>query len=309
MTKKIKGYNLGALAAAFYGLNPLFAMPLMRDGMTTDSILFYRYFFAIILVGIGMRMRHISFALSSKDIIPFLVLGILYSCSSLFLFESYHFMSTNIASTLLFVYPILTAIIMSVFFHERLSIFTILAILLMLSGVAMLYRGDGSETLSGIGVLFVFLSSLSYAIYMVGVNKTHLSAVNPIKLTFYCLLFGISIYVIRLRGGVDLQLLSTSSEWFNALGLTIFPTFLSLLLLIKAVQYIGSTSTSILGALEPLTAVAIGVLFLDDMLTVRITLGIILILFAVMMNVMSSSLEHKIRMIHIHPKLHRKRLV
>ena len=116
---RLKGFTYGAVAAASYGMNPLFALPLYGAGMSVDSVLFYRYFFAVVMLGILMKVKKQSFALKKADILPLAVMGLLFSFSSFFLFESYNYMDAGIASTILFVYPVLVAIIMAVFFHEK----------------------------------------------------------------------------------------------------------------------------------------------------------------------------------------------
>lgn len=171
---RLKGFTYGALAAASYGLNPLFALPLYGAGMKVDSVLFYRYFFAIVMLGILMKVKKQSFALKKTDILPLAVMGLLFSFSSLFLFESYNYMDAGIASTILFVYPVMVAIIMAIFFHEKVSFITMFSIALAFTGISLLYEGGDGGTLNLLGVLFVILSSLTYAIYIVGVNRSSL---------------------------------------------------------------------------------------------------------------------------------------
>lgn len=169
MNTKAKGYLLGAVAAATYGMNPLFALPLYKEGMDPDSVLFFRYLFAIPLVGAMLRVRRgWDFGLRARQIPALVVLGLLLSLSSLALFLSYNYMDAGIASTLLFVYPIMVALIMAVGFHERLTLQTSLCILLALAGIGLLYRSGDGATLSLTGTLLVMTSSLSYAIYIVG---------------------------------------------------------------------------------------------------------------------------------------------
>ena len=97
MNIRVKGFALGAMAAASYGLNPLFALPLYAAGMNTDSVLFYRYFFALIMMGMLMKIKGESFAIQKTDIMPLAIMGLLFSSSSLFLFESYNYMEAGIA--------------------------------------------------------------------------------------------------------------------------------------------------------------------------------------------------------------------
>lgn len=113
MTGKAKGYFLGAVAAATYGMNPLFALPLYDDGMDSDSVLFFRYLFAIPLLAIMLKARGRSLAIKRCEVAPLLFFGVMIALSSLTLFLSYGYMGASIASTLLFIYPILVALIMA----------------------------------------------------------------------------------------------------------------------------------------------------------------------------------------------------
>lgn len=278
---KIKGYVLGAVAAASYGLNPLFALPMYGAGMGVDSVLFYRYAFAVVLLGGWMLFRRQSFALRRAELVPLAAMGLLFSFSSLFLFQSYRHMDAGIASTILFVYPVLVAVIMALFFHERVSPVTILSIGLALCGISLLSKDGEGSTLSLLGVALVFLSSLCYAVYIVGVNRSVLREMSTEKLTFYALSFGLSVFAVRLRFGADLQAIPTPGLWVDALSLGLFPTLVSLITMAQAIRCIGSTPTAILGALEPVTALFFGVVVFGEQLTFRIVTGVVLVLVSV----------------------------
>ncbi|RGJ51322.1 DMT family transporter [Bacteroides sp. D20] len=281
MNAKAKGYILGSIAAASYGMNPLFALPLYKAGMDPDSVLFFRYLFAIPLLGIMIKARGRTFKIQRKETFPLIIMGLLVALSSLTLFLSYNYMAAGIASTLLFVYPIMVALIMAMVFKEKLALQTIVCMLLALGGIGLLYKSEDGSTLSLIGTLLIFASSLSYAIYIVGINQTSLKNVATLKVTFYVLLFGLSLFVARLLySGV----LNPPDQWYlwgNLLALAVFPTAISFLCTTGAIQYIGSTPTAILGALEPVTAIFFGIAVFGESLTVRESIGLVMIIVAV----------------------------
>ena len=287
MNNKTKGFIYGAIAAASYGMNPLFALPLYAAGMSVDTVLFYRYFFATIVLGILMKMQHQSFALHKADVLPLVIMGLLFSFSSLLLFMSYNYMDAGIASTILFVYPVMVAVIMGIFFKEKISAITVFSILLALSGIA----------LSTLGIIFVLLSSLSYAIYIVGVNRSTLKNLPTTKLTFYAILFGLSVYIVRLNFCTELQIIPSVWLWADVLTLAILPTAVSLICTALAIHYIGSTPTAILGALEPVTALFFGVLLFHEKLTPRLMVGILMIITAVTLIIIGKSLIKKMGML------------
>ena len=292
----VKGFTYGAIAAASYGLNPLFALPLYNVGISPDSVLFYRYGLTVIMLGILMKIQKQSFALHRKEILPLLVMGLLMAFSSLTLFVSYNYMDAGIASTILFVYPVLVAIIMALFFKEKISVVTMLSIGLAFWGISLLYKGDGGQTLSLFGVTLVFISSLTYALYIIGVNRSILKTMPTSKLTFYALLFGITVFGVRLKFGLALDIITVPSLWINPVCMALFPTIISLITMAKAVHYVGSTPTAILGALEPITALVIGVSVFGEQLTPRIVTGIICVLIAVTLIIVGKPLGNIIRM-------------
>lgn len=308
MNVKAKGYVLGVIAAATYGMNPLFALPLYEAGMNPDSVLFFRYLFAIPVLGMMIKLRGRDFKLKRKEIFPLIIMGLLVALSSLTLFQSYNYMAAGIASTLLFVYPIMVALIMAFLFKEKLTLQTILCIMLALGGIALLYKGEDGSVLSLTGVMLVIASALSYAIYIVAVNRPLLREIATLKLTFYVLVFGLSLFLVRVDFGASLHVVDTWYLWGNLVALAVFPTAISFLCTTQAIQYIGSTPTAILGALEPLTAVFFGVTIFGEPFTVRVGCGIMMIVFAVTIIVAGSNVTtYLVRFRKLFPKLPIKR--
>ena len=304
MNTTAKGYVLGVIAAATYGMNPLFALPLYKAGMNPDSVLFLRYLFAIPVLGLMIKARGRDFKLKRKEIVPLIIMGLLISLSSLTLFQSYNYMEAGIASTLLFVYPIMVALIMAFVFKERLTLQTIVCILFALGGIGLLYKGDDGTTLNLTGVILVVISALSYAIYIVAVNRPLLKDIATLKLTFYVLLFGMTLFLVRVDFGMSLRVVDTWYLWGNLIALAIFPTAVSFLCTTQAIQYIGSTPTAILGALEPLTAVFFGVTVFGESFTMRLACGILMIVSAVTLIIAGSNVTvYLVRFRKLFPKL------
>lgn len=274
------GLICGAVAAASYGTNPLFALPLYSLGLSVNSVLFYRYAFAVIIYALWLIfVKKSSLDVHKNAIVPLFFLGILFSASSLLLFESFKFIDAGIACTVLFIYPLLVAIIMVIFFKEKLSRSLVCAMLLTALGIALLYNGGLNACLNIKGVLLVFLSALSYALYIVGVkNIPEVKHLKSNLLTFYVMLFGVFLYIVNLKFGTELQPLSSPFQWLCALALALLPTVISLETITNAIKLIGSVKTALLGALEPVTALFFGVLVFHEHLSFRILAGVFFIL-------------------------------
>lgn len=293
MNPTVKGYLAAAASAASYGMNPLGALSLYDEGLTANCVLFYRFFLASVMLASFMLVKGESFRISGKEALLLLFLGSMFAVSSLTYYDSFYYMDVGVSTTLLFIYPVMVAVIMSVFFKEHLSLPLALAIAGALTGVFVLYAG-GDTVLNFVGFILVFFSALSYAVYMVVVNRTK-PKLSPVKLTFYAtffcslLILGHSLAI----GGGHMQVLSNTRQWFWASFLALFPGLVSLLMMAVAVRNVGSTVTAIMGALEPLTAVCVGVFVFGEQMTLRLALGITLIVCSVLLVIVSPKLSKK----------------
>ena len=292
MTDSVKGYILGVIAAASYGTNPLFALPLLGAGIDAYSVLFLRYFFAIPILALMMVARGRGFGLRRSQVLPLIVFGLMMAFSSLALYVSYAYIGAAIASTLLFVYPILVTVIMAVGYHERITILTVLCILLATAGIGLLYRGDDGAVLNPYGLLLVFLSALSYAIYLVAVNKGQMKEIPTLKLTLYVIVFGLFLFAFRFQPATFAVLNARPLLWLSAFSMALFPTALSLLCTSAAIQKVGSMPVAILGAMEPVTAVAIAILIFNEPLSLRLALGMLLVILSVTLIIAGGSVTH-----------------
>lgn len=301
---KVKGYFLAALAAAAYGTNPAFAVPLYGHGMNAVSVLLFRYLMGLPVLAVIMAIRGKSFSLKKEEIVPTIILGVLMALSSLTLFESYNYMNSGVASTLLFVYPVMVAVMMIMFFHEKFSISTVICLIVMGAGLLLLMKPQGDASLSMFGILLVMISALTYALYIVMVNVSKsVRNIPTTKLLFYVLSWGSLVYVIIIAGGSELTIPSENWGWLNLLALAIIPTLLSLGCTTRAIQLIGSTPTAILGALEPVSAVVLSVIVLGQPITVQDIIGGSLIIVATTIVICAGPVDKAIlRMRKMFPK-------
>ena len=290
MSLQTKGVVLAIISAICYGMNPLGALFLYEEGLNVNSVIFYRFIFASILLAIFMLIKKDSFYLKFKEIILLALLGLLFGISAISLFNSFLYMDAGLASTVLFIYPIFVAIIMALFFKEKNSIITILSIIFAFLGVVLLYESDGANV-SNFGIFLVIVSSLCYAIYIVIINQY--LKLSALKVTFYSMLFCTITILIHsfFDSSLNIMPLVNFNMWFYTIFLALVPTIISLLFLIKAIQLIGSTSASILGALEPLTAVLIGVYVFNEKITFWLVIGILFILFGVILIVLKDYID------------------
>ena len=284
--QKLIGSVCGILAAVCYGTNPLGAINLYHEGMATGPVLFYRFGLAWVIIAAVMALRHESVKVTTKEFMALSALGLLFTFSSLTLYVSFTMMAAGVASTILFTYPVMTAVIMATVFKERLTWQTVVALVLSLAGVVTLYWSDDKATLPIWGVILVLVSALTYALYIIVVDRSHLH-MSSFKINFYVLFYcALGMVIFSTLSGQTLMLPPSGRAWFFVGWLAIVPAIMALSLMVYSAKYIGSTATAIIGALEPLTAVAIGLCLFGEHFSLRLVAGIILILAAVVLTVL-----------------------
>ena len=289
---KTIGILCAILSAVCYGTNPFGALPLYEEGVNTATVLAHRFGLAVIMLAVVMLIKRENFKVNRQEFKVLFSLGILFAASSITYYQSFHFMDAGIASTILFVYPVMVAVIMALFFKERVTAMTVVAIVMSLVGIGLLYKGETGASLSAMGIVLCVLSSLAYAVYIIVVNQSSIK-MSSFKVTFYAMLVCEITLILYSFTSPELYLhvLPSARAWSFAVWLSIVPTILSLVFMTVAVHHVGATPTAILGALEPLTAVAIGVVVFGELLTPRLIVGILFILFAVMLVVLGKDLH------------------
>lgn len=279
----IIGYPAGIITGITYGLNPLFAVPLMKEGASIESILFFRYIIAVLLLGAFLLLRKQSFHVSWKQAGVLLVLGLLYTTSSLTLFEAYKYIASGLATTIVFLYPVLVAIIM-VFLKVVPSWPVWLSIGLTFVGVVIMTQSDSSQTVNPIGLLLSFASALVYALFIVIINRSKvIGDISNSLLTFYALSVGTIVFLgkIALSDTEVMTGLTGHTVWLNLVGLAVLPTIVSTATLAIATRNIGATKASVLGVFEPVTAILVGTLVFGEALTTNIVVGILISMVAI----------------------------
>ena len=279
----IIGYPAGIITGVTYGLNPLFALPLMKEGASTESILFFRYIISVLLLGAFLFLSKQSFRINKKEAGILFVLGLLYTSSSIFLFEAFKYIASGLATALVFLYPVLVAIIM-VFLKVIPSWPVWLSIFLTFGGVVIMTQSDSTQTISPLGVFLSLGSALVYAMFIVIINRSKtIHNISNSLLTFYALSVGAIVFFIKLLMS-DSEItagLENNMAWLNLIGLAILPTIVSTSSLAVATRNIGATKASVLGVFEPITAILIGATVFGEPITTNIIVGILISMAAV----------------------------
>lgn len=286
---KITGVAYAVVSSTTFGLIPLFTISLMAVGVSSPTILCYRFLLAAVAMAVIMFFTRRSFRLESDQMAVVALLAVLYASTAILLLESYKCIPSGIATTIHFLYPLAVTLTMSWVFKERISSTIYIAVVLSLVGVALLAWGNHTEGDFRRGVSLALLTVVTYAAYIVGVMRSRASRVDSIVLTFYVLAFGALLFFVYAMATSGIEAVHSAASWRDLIILALLCTVLSDYTLILAIKRIGSTRTSILGSMEPLTAVVVGVLYFGERIDTTSVVGLLLVICAVVVVIVQSA--------------------
>ena len=285
----IKGVLYAVVSSATFGLIPLFSIPLLHAGMVSPTILFYRMLLsAAIMAAVALLLKR-NFRISRRDFGVLAGLSLMYAATSLGLLRSYDYIPSGVATTVNFLYPLVVTIVMTLFFRERSSVWIVIAVFISLVGVALLAWGDAGNNDPGRGLIYAGTTVFTYAVYIIGVMKSRAGRLDPLIVAFYVLTFSAAVFLVYALSTSGIAVVHTWHIWRNLLLLALLPTVLSNLTLVLAIKHIGSTMTSILGSMEPLTAVLVGVVHFGEGFDLDSAAGLILVVTAVIIVILQTN--------------------
>jgi drug/metabolite transporter (DMT)-like permease len=280
-----KGTIMVLLSAIFFGLLPFFAIKTYAEGFDVSNLLLYRFSFAFVLIGLFCIYKKISLRINKKQFFLLLILSVVGTMMTTYtLFLSYQYISSGLASTLHFVYPIITIVFASIIYKEKFTVKKISALLLSIIGIALLSVGSG-VAINTTGVLWALVSGLFYAIYILCMANPELRKISPYSVAFW--IFGITALMFfgkcLLTDGINTN--PSAMALFYIVNLSFWSTFLSVVLFYMGMKYTGPGNASLLSTLEPLTGVIVGVFVFNDIMDLKSTLAIFMILTSVLIVV------------------------
>lgn len=282
----INGIFYAAISSMSFGFSPLFSLALIAAGLSDFDILSYRWLIAGLVLMIYAFCKKKSLRLNSFDEAwKIILLSVLRALTSITLLIGYVNISSGIASTINFMYPVIVTLCMVIFFGEKRSLIDYLAIAASIFGVYLLASGDSIMVEGGntrLGLACSLISAFSFAAYYIVMKQVKADKIEVVKFTTWIMMLSAVYFIIgAFVCDGKLTVVTDAGSWLNILGLGLWSTMVSNITGVKGNRRIGPTMTSILGALQPLTAVILGVLFLNEHLYMRSLIGCTIILVAV----------------------------
>lgn len=293
--KSAGGIFLGLISSAAFGTIPLFSLPLFHAGVSVQTALTYRFGIATLVLWLILILMRQKICLPLIDLCKLALLSVFYLMAVLVFFHSFSLLPSGVVATIQFLYPVMVMLIMIFFFQEKFYWHVGLAVLLAVAGVGLLSSApglkmpgaSGPEGLSTViwGVMLSLLSGLCNGLYIIGIQVARIPHINGLVMTFYIMLFGTLISFGNALAVGTLHLITGLREFGIVLLLALVTAVFSNLTLIMAIKRIGSTLTSILGVMEPVTAVIVGVLVFNEPFTWFVASGVVLIALSVILAV------------------------
>ena len=266
-----KGYIYTALSAIIFGLMPLLTKIIIARGATSLTIPFFRVFYVTIVLFLVLKIKKIDLHLEKRDLISAILTSIFGSgLTIIILNESYNYVDTGIATSLHFLYPLFVAILCCFFYGEKIKKKQMIPLSFALVGIiCFMSKGNGSL----FGYFLAIASGLTYAFYLVKMDKSGLVKMNALKLSFYLALFTtIEIFTMNLFMQ-EVVFKMDALSYGLLLVLALSSSFLATVLLQKGVLLLGSTRASFICLLEPVTSMIVGILWLNEAFTLNKGLG------------------------------------
>lgn len=293
--KRYLGFFYGIISASTFGLIPVFSIPALNAGMSVNNVLFYRFLISMIILGSYLLIKKHSIKVKKEEFLTLAGLILLSGTTAFCLMKSYCYIPSGVATTIHFLYPVLVTVLMTLLFKERFSMWFGLAIALAVSGVATISGLSSGAEVNAIGLGYALMTVLTYALYIVGINKSKAGRMNGLTMTFYVMVMLCVFFLTLSLFEGKIQMIPDFKVFGNITMLALFPTLLSNFTLIMAIKKIGSTTTAIMGCVEPVTAVMMGVLILGEPLFMHHIAGIALILTSVSFVILSDKLTPKFK--------------
>lgn len=289
-----RGVLYAIVSSATFGLVPFFALPAIHAGVAVNTVVFIRFFVSALAMGGVLLIKGSSFKVTKDEYKMLCLLSIFYAATSMLLTLSYLYIPSGMATTIHFLYPVLVTLIMILFFKEAGNWIIYLATLLAVVGVGFLGNSGEEQKINTVGLTLALITVCTYATYIVGVQKFRIREMDGLKMTFYVLLNCAIIFFINvLVQDGHFSSIPDVPTAIHLVLLALVPTLISDLTLILAVKRVGSTTTAILGCMEPLTAVVMGILFFEEQCHFIQVAGIVTILFAVTLAIVGKQLIKK----------------
>jgi len=292
--EKIKGIIYTILSAVIFGIMPILARLAYDGGVNSFTLVFLRFIFAVFILFIFLLIKKVDFKIKRDEIKTLIILGILgYTMTPLTLFMSYDYISVGLATTLHFIYPVVITLISIILYKEKIYFNKIIALILACIGIYLLIE-MGSGDLSIKGIFLSLGSGVFYSYYVLGIAHSKIKDINCFVITFYLSVVA-SIFLFIVGIFTDQLCFDFSANaWGMSVVIAVFTSIIAVILMQAGIKIVGASTASILSTFEPIVGILLGVLILNERITIRIIMGCVLVVFSVIILALGEKKNTKI---------------
>lgn len=280
IVNKYKGIAYALLSSTAFGVMPILARIAYTNGSNPTTVLMFRFLISTLILYIYLKFSHININLKKEQTLLLIFIGITgYTITTQALFMSYNYLGAGLATTLHFIYPVVVCIASFIFFKNKLSNKKIISLILAAIGVYSLVALKNS-TVNILGISLALFSGIAYGLTLIALNLKSIRALdNRITTMYLCLGSTIGMILCGIfNNSITLNFNFKIVSCY--LGISIISTILSIILLLKSIEIIGVSSSSILGTFEPIVSVFLGIIFLNEELSFALLIGSAFILIS-----------------------------
>ncbi len=279
MKLKKRGIVLAIMSAVIFGIMPFMTKLLYTKGGNPISIPFYRNLFILIVLCVTVIIKRESLKLPFKTYaILFIASFFALHLTTLFLFIAYYSIPSGMATTIHFLYPILVSVGSIIVLRRVHHPLKYVALLFSVLGIILLFEVSTKANWQGIALSF--LSAVTYAVYILMIEYSVLKTLRPLVVAFYLNLFATLTFGVHGVVTHSIAIDYSASTWLLLIVFSLLIGIGGSIFMQLAIGYIGGQSAAILSTFEPITSIVIGVFVLSEQLTLKMIVGMVLIIVA-----------------------------
>ncbi len=276
-----KGIFLTVLSALFYGFTPIVSFYSYMLGNNPFTVTYFRSFFVLPVLGIIMLVKKIDFKLELHQIKNIIITGIFGTVlTTLLLSTSYNYIGVGTATTLHYLYPVFVMVFSKLFFKDKISKKQYLTLALSVIGISFFLEFQDITKVKGI--IMAVLSAVTFAFYIVYIDKSGLAKMNGFKLSFYLSLVLIVILTTTNLFTHQLILNQPFESYLLMFAVAMLASFLAVVCLKEGIRLIGGNLASIFSMVEPVSTLIFGKIFFDEVISIQKIIGSVIIIASIM---------------------------
>lgn len=283
MKNTTKGLLLVITSGVVFGIMPSAVSFCYAQGANRLIVLLFRYLaLSVILLPLVIKQKNV-WTQYCNHILSIFLLSLVGVGTPLLLYSAYTLLPTGVVTTIHFLYPTIVALICVSAFREKLSKLKLFCLLLCVSGMLLMLNPSGQK-LNSVGILIAIASSITWALYIVFLDKLDFGDVSSTQIMFYVSINGVALSLLAALCFKSIAIIMTPVGWLALIGTSLLVSVGGSLFFAIGVRKTGAQSSAIASTLEPITSLLVGVLILKESISPLTALGSILILIAVILN-------------------------